>query len=278
MTYNDIWRRLAMIHGESEAKAITRILLEDLFDFSLADIVCGAVEALSAADALHLEKAICRIEDYEPIQYVTGKAYFHGYTFHVEPGVLIPRPETEQLCDEVVSAMRELEHPSILDIGTGSGCISITIAKNLPRSMVSAWDISGKALHIASSNANSLSANVDFQKQDALNLPFHVGKWDAIVSNPPYICHKEINHMEKNVLNYEPHIALFVPNHDPLRFYKAIVKYSYTALKPNGQLFFEINPVYSNDIRNMLLDFGYKDITITKDVFGKERNATCRKR
>lgn len=277
MTYDEIWRRLAVVYDENEAKAITRLLFEDLFGFTMTDIVCGAADTLSAADLLRLEESVCRIESHEPIQYVTGKACFHGRTFHVEPGVLIPRPETELMCDEIISTMAHAARPSILDIGTGSGCISITLAMNIPQADISGWDISETALRIASLNADSLNANVKFQVQDILSPPSHKEKWDAIVSNPPYICCKEKSDMERNVLDYEPHIALFVPDNDPLLYYKAIARYACTALKPNGQLFFEINPVYANDIKRMLSEFGYKDIMTTTDQYGKERNATCKK-
>ncbi len=278
MTYNDIWRRLATKYGEREAKAITRFLLEDLYGMSFTDVLCGAVENITHNELKNLEKDILRLEQMEPVQYVTGRASFFGNMFHVEPGVLIPRPETEQLCDEIIKRISCEDAPYILDIGTGSGCISITLALNVPNANVYAWDISDKALRIAKENANALSATVKFVKQDALSIPPETGKWNAIVSNPPYICKKEIATMERNVLDYEPSLALFVPDDDPLLFYRSIAKYAWSALKRNGWLFFEINPIYARDTEKMLESLGFTDITTITDIYGKERNTICRKR
>lgn len=191
MTYNDIWRRLAKVYPDNEAKAISRLLMEDLFGLSLSDIICGAADRLSDDSCRVLEEAVQRLERSEPIQYVTGKALFCDRLFHVEPGVLIPRPETEQLCRLVVEGVKDVSHPDILDIGTGSGCIATTLSLDIPEARLSAWDISDKALSIAAANAEALGARVRFSKQDALNAPDDKARWDAIVSNPPYICDRE---------------------------------------------------------------------------------------
>lgn len=277
MRYNDLWRELAAIYGENEAKAVCRTVLDDLFGMSLTDIVCGGVESLSSADTQVLSCAMTRLKKGEPVQYVTGKAPFAGRIFGVAPGVLIPRPETEQLCDIVADLTAALPHPAILDIGTGSGCIACTLALDDESREVSAWDISDKALGIARDNAERLGARVNFVKQDALNAPQDTDRWDAIVSNPPYICGRERSGMHSNVLDHEPHLALFVPDDDPLLFYRAIAGYGCHALRPGGWLCFEINALYANEMETMLGDMGYRDIKTIKDIYGKNRNTICRK-
>lgn len=278
MTYNDIWRRIAASLGDGEAKAVARILLEDGYGLSYTDILCGGVERLDAGDAERLESDVRRLEDGCPVQYVVGRALFAGRSFRVSPAVLIPRPETEQLCSLVVEAMAERpEGVTVLDVGTGSGCIASTLALDVPHARVSAWDISPEAIAVARVNAQELGAAVDFVLQDALNPPVHSGRWDAIVSNPPYICRKEQGGMEQNVLAHEPHLALFVPDADPLLFYRSIAHYAAGALKPGGCLFFEINPLYVRETERMLCDEGFHDVHTVRDIFGKERNTVCRK-
>ena len=216
------------------------------------------------------------------MQYVLGEADFAGRTFHVEPGVLIPRPETAELCqwiEEEVSSLKADERKQILDICTGSGCIAITLGLNIPNSEVTGWDISEDALRIAQGNVEMLKAgNVRIEYQNALMLPkaaeaeSSLSKgWNIIVSNPPYICEKEKADMEKNVLEHEPSIALFVPDEDPLKFYRAIAEYASSALKSEGALYFEINPIYEKETREMLEELGFKDIETKEDAFGKKR-------
>lgn len=276
MTYNEMWRSLASIHGENEAKAIVRILLDDLFCISLTDILCGCLEKLAQPEEAQLSEAMKRLQNGEPIQYVTGKARFGTHTFHVEPGVLIPRPETEMLCSTTIKKFANQE-VNILDIGTGSGCIACTIALNMPKATVTAWDISDKALSIASTNAETLGAKVAFCQQDALNPPADQAIWDAIVSNPPYICIKEKKYMEAIVLEHEPHQALFVPDDNPLLFYSTIAEHAITSLKSGGWLLFEINPIYANSIEDMLKQKGFIEIETSKDIFGKARMTIARK-
>lgn len=278
MKYNEIWRRLAKVYDEAEAKAITRVLAEDLFGLSTADILCGDLDRLPEEDAARLSTAVDRLERMEPVQYVTGKAPFMERVFHVEPGVLVPRPETEQLCRLAIDGLSAASSPDILDIGTGSGCIAITLALDIPDSRVSAWDISGDALRIAAANAKNLGAKVEFLRQDALNPPSDENRWDAIVSNPPYICDGERKDMQQNVLDYEPHKALFVPDDDPLLFYRSIASYAASSLKNGGILLFEINALYAKDTEDMLHGMGFEEIRSEKDMFGKPRNTICRKR
>lgn len=319
MTYNQLWKRLTAIYNEREGQAIVRTVLDALFGMSLTDICLGKVTQLSADDTTRLEKIMQRLEKSEPVQYVLGAEWFAGRLFDVAPGVLIPRPETEDLvkwaCDEAkekekednskeergkeekeVSKKREAPkkeeqllsslfknnkevpekgeeapHPSILDIGTGSGCIAITVALALPQARVTAWDISTDALAIAAGNAHRLGASVRFEHQDALSAPDDEERWDVIVSNPPYICDKERADMSDNVLSYEPELALFVPDSDPLLFYRAITRYASKALKPGGRLLFETNTAYAHEVAQAMADEGFTAIEVRNDCFGKPR-------
>lgn len=293
MTYNQLWKRLTVIYNEREAQAIVRTVLDALFGMSLTDICLGKVTQLSADDTTRLEKIIQRLEKSEPVQYVLGTEWFAGRLFDVAPGVLIPRPETEDLvkwaCDEAKEkekednskeergeeekedSKKEAPHPSILDIGTGSGCIAITVALALPQARVTAWDISTDALTIAAGNAHKLGASVRFEHQDALSAPDDEERWDVIVSNPPYICDRERADMSDNVLSYEPELALFVPDSDPLLFYRAIAHYASKALKPGGRLLFETNTAYAHEVAQAMADEGFTAIEVRNDCFGKPR-------
>ena len=314
MTYNQLWKRLTVIYNEREAQAIVRTVLDALFGMSLTDICLGKVTQLSADDTTRLEKIMQRLEKSEPVQYVLGSEWFAGRLFDVAPGVLIPRPETEDLvkwaCDEakekekednskeerglrkgedaskkeeqLLSSLfknnkevpekgEEAPHPSILDIGTGSGCIAITVALALPQARVTAWDISTDALAIAAGNAHRLGASVRFEHQDALSAPDDEERWDVIVSNPPYICDRERADMSDNVLSYEPELALFVPDSDPLLFYRAIARYASKALKPGGRLLFETNTAYAHEVAQAMADEGFTAIEVRNDCFGKPR-------
>ena len=282
MTYEALWHRLIPLYETDEAKAIVRWVLDVRFGLSWADILCGKVTELSANDQAELEKIMLRLEKGEPVQYIIGVADFCGRQFHVEPGVLIPRPETAELCRMVIEERKISQKGQsllceILDIGTGSGCIAITLALELPDAHVTAWDISDDALRIAQENATALGANVSFEHRDALSippsslLPPPSSKYSLIVSNPPYICEKEKSSMERNVLEHEPHLALFVPDDDPLRFYRAIAQYAIDALAPQGSLFFEINPLYADDLAHLLSMMSCYDISLLHDQFGKRR-------
>jgi release factor glutamine methyltransferase len=267
MNYEQLCQRLSSIYDTGEAKAIVRWVLDVRFGLSTADIYCGKVTQLSPNDQAELEKIMLRLEKAEPVQYVLGVSDFCGRQFHVAPGVLIPRPETAELCQLIAI---DGGH-DILDIGTGSGCIAITLALDIPDSKVTAWDISDAALSIAKGNAKALGANVTFQHQDALNISLTSKTWDIIVSNPPYICRKEADEMEENVLKYEPDTALFVPDDDPLLFYRHIMNYAHTALRSDGRLYFEINPLYADSIVEQLQQLGFTDIAKINDQFAKAR-------
>ena len=280
-TYQQLWQSLTPLYDAGEAQAIVRTVLDVEYGMTLTDIICGKVNELSSDEERNLEEIITRLQNGEPVQYVLGEADFAGRTFHVEPGVLIPRPETAELCqwiEEDVSSLEADERKQILDICTGSGCIAITLGLTLPNSEVTGWDISEDALRIAQGNVEMLKAgNVRIEYQDALMLPKAAETADIIVSNPPYICEKEKADMEKNVLEHEPSIALFVPDEEPLKFYRAIAEYASSALKSEGALYFEINPIYEKETREMLEGLGFKDIETKEDAFGKKRMMKAKK-
>ncbi len=267
MNYEQLCQRLSNVYDTGEAKAIVRWVLDVRFGLSTADIYCGKVTQLSPNDQAELEKIMQRLEKAEPVQYVLGVADFCGRQFYVAPGVLIPRPETAELCHLIA----EDGGADVLDIGTGSGCIAITLALDIADAKVTAWDISDDALAIAQQNAKTLGADVSFEKRDALNISQTSNIWDVIVSNPPYICRKEAAEMEENVLRYEPDTALFVPDDDPLLFYRHIMNYAISALRQEGRLYFEINPIYADSIVEQLQQLGFVDVQKIDDQFGKIR-------
>ena len=305
MNYDELWRRLAQVLDEGEAKAIARMVYEVRYGLTFTDLCLGKDRQLSADCQTELEEIARRLLKQEPVQYVLGVADFCGRQFHVAPGVLIPRPETEELCRWIISEVRgkkedvrckredvgckrvEAEDYSILDIGTGSGCIAITLAAELSEAEVVAWDISADALAIAQENASRLDVNILFEQVDILNsqsstLNLHPttinshpsvlqSQFDLIVSNPPYILNKERARMEANVLDYEPHLALFVPDDDPLLFYRAIAEYATTALKPGGWLYFEINPLCATALQELLRSMRFPLVEIKSDAYGKQR-------
>ena len=280
MTYNELWRQLVQIYDEGEAKAIARMVYEERFGLTLSDIYLGRETQLSAADQTELQFIAKRLLQGEPIQYVLGQADFCGRTFMVNEHVLIPRPETEELCNwkPLPLPSPKGEGAKILDIGTGSGCIAITLAAMYPEAQVIGWDISEDALEVAKINAIRNNVNVSFEQVDALHLTSDIlhggGRGEAlslIVSNPPYICNKERATMEPNVLEHEPHTALFVPDDDPLLFYRAIAQFGQTALKQGGWLYFEINPLYAREMCDMLRLMSYHDIELKADQYGKQR-------
>ena len=272
MTYNELWHLLAPLYGDGEAKAIARLVFEVRFGLSMSDICLGKDTQLSANNQKELKGIADRLLEQEPIQYVLGQANFCGRTFMVNEHVLIPRPETEELC-QWINSQDASPRVRLLDIGTGSGCIAITLAAMYPKAEVTAWDISPEALEVARENAKRTHVNVSFEQIDILHLPSNLlhQTYDLIVSNPPYICNKERACMEANVLEHEPHTALFVPDDDPLLFYHAIAQYGQTALEPEGWLYFEINSLYAQPLSDMLHMMSYHDIELKLDQYGKQR-------
>ena len=276
--FRHIISRLAARYDEREARALARLLLEERCSLSMAAIAMDADEALTDNQKALLQADVLRLEQGEPLQYIIGKQAFAGCTFHVGPAVLIPRPETEQLVGIISSDLR-WRRPGIrmLDIGTGSGCIAVSLARKFPQAHVSAWDVSPEALQVARANAALNQAAVDFSHQDALRPPADSDLWDLIVSNPPYVCLSERCSMEPHVADHEPPLALFVPDDDPLLFYRAIASYAARALRPAGMLYFEINPLFAADMQALLSADSFQDIELMDDLYGKQRFIKCHK-
>lgn len=268
----DIRQKLLPLYGKEEASALTRIICCEMLGQSPTDYFLGKDIVLSANQQSFLQNIVNRLCDFEPIQYIQQQARFLGRTFFVAPGVLIPRPETEELTEKILQ--RVAPGSTILDIGTGSGCIAISLSLELPQSKVFACDISQDALTIAQTNNEQLQGIVSFFQADILHyLPKteEQGKYDVIVSNPPYITQAEADSMEANVLRYEPHTALFVPNDNPLLFYRKIAELGKVMLKPGGLIAFEINRAYGQATKLLLEEQGYRDVRLEQDLSHNDR-------
>jgi len=265
---------LESLYPENELSSLSRITFKDLLNFSSLQYHFPENTKLNILEQNTLIDAIKRLKTFEPIQYIIGNTEFYGLKFNVEPGVLIPRPETEEL---ILNIQNDYKNAAgilnILDIGTGSGCIAISLKKNIPNSNVLAIDISTKAIQIAKINSQINNVNVDFNLVDIFNeINWLVNNsLDIIVSNPPYVLNSEKKLMQYNVLNYEPHEALFVDDNNPLLFYKRISEIASIYLKKNGSLFFEINENQSIPLLEMMNKLNFKDIKIIKDINGKDR-------
>lgn len=267
-------KELKQHYGTAEGYALYRLVMEECFGLTHTDILLGKDNQISEENQARLLEITGRLLKNEPVQYVLGYADFCGHRFAVRPGVLIPRPETELLVQkalELVHGMDGVTEPEALDIGTGSGCIAVSMA--LAGCRVTAMDISEEALGIAMQNATALNAEVAFVRENILQPSRTAQQWHVIVSNPPYICLHEAEAMERNVLDYEPHNALFVPDTDPLIFYRAIASYAMSHLSVGGWLCLEINQAYPDEMERLLSSFGFKDVTIQKDQYGKDRIA-----
>ena len=235
---------LRPMYGDRETEAIIRIIFHHLKGWSVTEMLIHGQEPLSPFIISEVDKILQRLLKHEPIQYITGEARFHGMEMKVTPDVLIPRPETDELVDIIVGDSGNKEDLKVLDIATGSGCIAIALARNLPFAHVTATDISDGALKVARENASNLRANIDFIHADVFSWPPE-SCFDIIVSNPPYVDESEKKKMEKNVLDYEPASALFVPDDNPLIYYKRIADIAVKSLSDNGRLYFEINPLHA---------------------------------
>ena len=268
---SDIKSALAEAYPEGEVRAFVRILFEEWMHYSTVDIYMRADSEVPPFMVEKMRHAVQRLLRHEPIQHIVGVAHFHGHRFAVSKHTLIPRPETEQLVDMIVDRNQDVPDLCVLDIGTGSGCIACSLARALRFAEVHAFDISQPALDLAAENARNLGVKVAFHHVDILNAVPQPQQFHIIVSNPPYICMHEQQLMEDNVLRYEPHSALFVPDNDPLLFYRAIARYASVALKPGGKLYFEINAAYGNDTAQLLADFHFTDIEVVRDFYGRDR-------
>lgn len=270
--YNYIKQAINGQYPDTEASAIAKAILTDVFQLSTTDLYASKDMNFSTNQAEKLEVIITRLRANEPLQYILGNCYFCGLDFHVEPGVLIPRPETVELVEWIISDRKDNDSLiRILDIGTGSGCISISLAKNLPKSEVHAWDISEDAIRIASGNAARLDANVRFRQTDVLGQVPTDTMMNVIVSNPPYITEAERIGMDANVTDWEPDTALFVPDNAPLLFYERISDIGKQILTPDGTLYFEINQRFGTETVDMLRKKGYRNVELRKDLSGNDR-------
>ncbi len=256
-----------------EVQAMIRVICEDVFNYDPVDVALRQESELPGFAPQRIGEIIARLQRHEPLQYIVGKARFHGHSFKVTPAVLIPRPETEQLVDMIID-----ENPAsdlrVLDMGTGSGCIAISLARALKFARVDALDVSRDALDIARENAADLKVKVRFFECDML-APQPAASYDIIVSNPPYVCWSEREAMERNVKDYEPGQALFVPDNNPLLFYKSIAPYAAQSLEKGGRLYLEINQRFGNEVKGLLQDIGFDEVRIVEDSYGKVRFAAA---
>ncbi|MGE5944500.1 MAG: peptide chain release factor N(5)-glutamine methyltransferase [Flavobacteriales bacterium] len=266
-------RELDATYDKHEVDSFFFILLESFYNITRIKLTMNP--ELSMDDNEKILNALKCLKSQEPIQYIIGETEFFGLPFKVNQHVLIPRPETEELVDWILSGhppRPKTQDLAILDVGTGSGCIAISLAKNLKNAKVYALDVSRKALNVAIENAESNDVKVEFIEADILMTEVISDlKFDIIVSNPPYVREQEKEQMKPNVLNNEPHLALFVEDENPLRFYKAITKFAVNNLKDNGMLFFEINEYLGNDMIQLLKDHHFKNIELKQDIFRKDR-------
>jgi release factor glutamine methyltransferase len=262
---------LTPVYGYEEASAMVRLLFEYYFDLSRTDLVLRADDQLSESDLLKIHAAIKRLKTFEPLQYILGETEFCGLTFKVAPGVLIPRLETEELVHLVVNE-NTIETTTILDIGTGSGCIALALKSMLPNATITGIDVSAEALEMAKANGEQFQLEVNWKLVDILKEKEpELGMFNTIVSNPPYITETEKNGLDKNVVDHEPHLALFIPDDDPLLFYREIANFGLKYLHENGRLFFEIHEEYATELVALLTRIGYNEIAIKEDISGKDR-------
>lgn len=273
-----IHEQLDAIYGKDEVSSFFRLLMEQILKIKPIEIALHPNLSVSSSNQEQFISAIQQLKKEEPIQYIIGHTEFFGLTFKVNPNTLIPRPETEELVQWIINENQipNPKSPKILDIGTGSGCIAVSLSKNLPNSKVYALDISNEALNVAKENAVLNNVEVEFIEADILNTGYAElvsasHKFDIIVSNPPYVRKLEKSEIKKNVLEHEPHIALFVQNEDPLQFYKAICEFAVHNLKPKGRLYFEINQYLGEEMKQLLKTYNFESIELRKDLFGNDR-------
>ena len=274
-------KELDAVYGKDEVSQFFYICIEAFYKLSRLDLALDTNLSLSTKEAPQLLKALEHLKAEKPIQYLIGNAEFYGLTFNVNKHTLIPRPETEELVDLIIKTIHAEDSQNqplnLLDIGTGTGCIAISLAKHLPKAKVSAMDISVKAIEVAQINAKEHNVAVNFIEQSVLVIPEAIkkidfnDKWDVIVSNPPYVRELEKQEIKPNVLDNEPHLALFVSDENPLVFYNAITQIAEQKLKPNGYLFFEINQYLGKEMKSLVEKFDFRNVQIIKDGFGNDR-------
>lgn len=270
-----IQQSLSELYPSEEVQSFFNILSEKFLKLSRVEMALNPDQKISEVNAEKFLAALIRLKNQEPIQYIIGETEFYGLSFKVSQHTLIPRPETEELVAWILSETASVEVMGILDIGTGSGCIAISLAKNLPNAKISALDISEETLNIAKENATINKVKVNFYQLDVLTAEALPQLYDVIVSNPPYVREQEKGMMEQNVLKYEPEAALFVRDEDPLLFYRTISQLAKLQLKPGGKLFFEINEYLAEATVLLLKSEGFQNIVLKKDIFGKDRMINC---
>ena len=281
MTVNELSKQITTLltprYGKEEAPWIARIIFEKVKGWTRTDMLVHADDEASDFVVEQITEIARKCADGTPIQYVIGETQWHGLKLKVTPDVLIPRPETSMLVDIIADTVEGRSDLNVLDLCTGSGCIAVALARQLPFAKVSAGDISTKALDVARENAELTKTKINFFECDVrLPLPLPDGTQDVIVANPPYVLESERKEMEEHVEAHEPALALFVPDDDPLRFYTPIAREASRLLKPGGYLFFEINPLCAGEMRKMLAAEGFADVNIQKDMYGKDRFAICK--
>jgi release factor glutamine methyltransferase len=271
---------LKNIQDEQEIESFFLILTEYLHNLKRVDVALNPNFQLSEVEVEKWNTILADLQQEKPIQYITGEAWFYGLRFEVNENTLIPRPETEELVEWILNSPIITQHPTpftILDIGTGTGCIPISLKANLPQANVSAIDVSEKALEVAKRNAISNKVEINFIQANILEEEDLNQHFDIIVSNPPYVRNLEKEEIKKNVLDYEPHLALFVEDTDALLFYRKIAQLALKNLAPNGLLFFEINQYLGKETVELLQNLGFKNIELKKDIYGNDRMIRCEK-
>jgi len=272
-TQKEVVEELKNLYNGREANTISKLLFEHM-GFSRIDLITDKSGTLSSDQIALLQSALERIKNHEPIQYITGRAHFYGMDLKVNPNVLIPRQETEELVDLIIQENINA-NPRILDIGTGSGCIALSLKKNIEGARIDALDISEESLIVAIDNSKEQELNVHFHHLDILHEAFLPGEYDIIVSNPPYVVESEKTWIKRNVLDFEPHRALFVPEVSPLVFYDCIVELAIRHLHPEGKLYFEINERFGKEVKSIMTEAGLTNIRIIKDLNDKNRIASA---
>lgn len=255
----------------TEIESFIVLIMEHILNYSRTQIHLNQEKEVSESNYQKIKDIIKQLKHYNPIQYILGSTEFYDLKFNVNKHVLIPRQETEELVDWIIQE-NTIKSPHILDIGTGSGCIAISLAKNIPDSLVNGVDISTNAIDVAQQNNVLNSTKVEFKQLNILDNNIKINQqYDVIVSNPPYVTETEKSWMQSNVLNFEPHLALFVSDDNPLKFYKSITYFAKKHLTSNGKIYFEINEAYGNDVADLLIKNNYSDVVVKKDLNNKDR-------
>ncbi|PXV62814.1 release factor glutamine methyltransferase [Dysgonomonas alginatilytica] len=266
----NIRKSLSDFYPDTEISGLTRLLIENVTQSSIPAFLSDKSKKITGEELLKIDKIIERLQKFEPIQYILGETEFYGLPYSVNKNVLIPRPETEELVELIINENKR-EDIRILDIGTGSGCIAISLKKYIPQSTVEGWDISNEALEVANRNSKNNSVDVAFSQVDILSDYPTEQRFDIIVSNPPYVLDSEKSQMHTNVLEYEPHTALFVADSNPLLFYERIADVATQLLTNGGKLYFEINRMKGQETIKMLKDKNFSTIQLIKDISGNDR-------